>query len=319
MNSDDLKLFALIVRAGSVSRAAIETGVDQSTVSRRIAALEKECGVRLFHRSGRGVVLTDRGRQLLDYATAVDKLLDEAGQALREGAAGGPERLHIAAQPTIAQMLFAPLGQALAQRFPATRLRFVDALASQILEWLADGELDVAIVYLPEHSGAIRHDPLFDEGVHLVTAPDFPLAQATAPVALLGEVPLLLPSTHHGLRALAEGLAARHGFALRPAPECDGSTAVVKRLVMHGCGCTLLPLAAVADEVAAGRLKSFRLIDPEVRRRVAIVQGRNRATPPGLWEALRLVRTTAAELVASGAWPDALPVDGEAASPPTSR
>ena len=312
MNSDDLKLFAHLVKAGSVSRAAIEMGVDQSTVSRRIAAFEKDIGVRLLHRSGRGVVLTDRGQQLLDYATAIDKLLGEAERAMRAGAGNGPARLHIAAQPTIAHMLFAPLGHALRQRFPTTRLRFVEALASQIFEQLANGELDAAIVYLPEHTGATRFDVLLDEGVCLVTPGAFRLQGDALPVRVLGDIPLILPSTHHGLRLMAETLAAREHFPLKLALECDGSIAILKRLVMQDCGCTLLPQAAVADEVAAGLLKSYRLVDPEVRRCVGIVQGKNRATPTGLWEALQLVKTTVADLIAAGAWPDAVLAGGSA-------
>jgi LysR family transcriptional regulator, nitrogen assimilation regulatory protein len=78
MNSDDLCLFARIAKAESISRAAIEMGVDQSTISRRIGLLETEFGVRLLHRSSRGVVPTDRGKQLMDYATTVTGILDDA-------------------------------------------------------------------------------------------------------------------------------------------------------------------------------------------------------------------------------------------------
>ena len=133
---------------------------------------------------------------------------------------------------------------------------------------------------------------------------------STVTMNRLDGIPLILPSTHHGLRVLAEALAARHGFGLDVALECDGSIALTRRLVMDGCGCTLLPLAAVADEVAAGRLKAYRLVEPEVRRSVGLVLGRTRTPPAALWEAARLVRAQAAALVESGAWPDARLADG---------
>ena len=304
MNSDDLKLFARVVAAGSMSRAAIDTGSDASTVSRRMSALEGELGVRLFHRSGRGVVPTERGRALGEFAAQVDGMLAEAVRVVGAGAGEGPERLHIAAQPTIAQMLFAPLAQAFRREFPRTRLRLVEALASQILEQLASGELDLAILYLPEHTGATRYDLLFTEELRLVTPADYPVTSDPLPLARLADIPLILPSTHHGLRVLAETLAARNGFALQIALECDASIALTRRLVMHGCGCTLLPIAAVADELAAGQLGSCRL-DPPLSRSVGLAHGRNRVTPSGLWAAERLLRTTLDKLVASGDWPDA--------------
>ena len=127
--------------------------------------------------------------------------------------------------------------------------------------------------------------------------------------ARLGELPLILPSTHHGLRLLVESLAARHGLTPRIALECDGSTALTTRLVMQHCGCTVLPLAAVSDEVASGRLRALRITSPEVRRKVGIVPGRNRAIPAGLSQVTRLVRLQVDELVRAGAWPDALLLD----------
>jgi DNA-binding transcriptional LysR family regulator len=90
MNSDDLAVFAHVAKTGSISRTAMELGADQSTVSRRIAVLEAELGVRLFRRSGRGVGLTERGAQLLGYAQTLERTLDEARGAMRSGVEAAP-------------------------------------------------------------------------------------------------------------------------------------------------------------------------------------------------------------------------------------
>lgn len=306
MNSEDLSLFAHVARVGSISRAAIETGTDQSTVSRRIALLEAELGVRLFHRSGRGVEPTERGRELLGHAASVTRALDEARNAMRESADRGPTRLCIAAQPTIARIAFGSLGHAFRERYPLTQVRFVEGLASHLLGTLGDGAVDIAILYVPEHPGALAFDPLLSEGMRLITPADYPLQGDTFDVRHLGEVPMILPSTHHGIRVLVESLASRHGFAVHVALECDGSISITKRLVMENCGCTVLPLAAVVDDVAAGRLKSFRLENPEVRRSVALTFGRNRMAPTILWESVRIIKERVANLVRTGAWPDAV-------------
>lgn len=306
MNSDDLSLFSRIVKARSISRAAMEMGVDQSTISRRIGLLEAELGVRLLHRSGRGVVPTDRGTQLLDYAAAVTGILDEARLSMHEKAEHGPAQLNIAAQPTIAKMLFGQLGHTLQQRYPKTRLRFVEALASQILENLADGKLDIAVLYVPEQPGSLQFDVLLTEGVRLVTPSSYPLPGDTISFEELASVPLILPSTHHGLRLLVQSLAGRQDFSANIALECDGSIALITSLVMSQCGCALLPEAAVVDEVTAGRLKTYRVADSELRRRVGLVLGKNRVSPVGLWETVHLIKAQVAALVQSGAWPDAV-------------
>lgn len=305
MNSDDLAVFAHVAKSGSISRTAMEMGANQSTISRRIALLEAELGVRLFRRSGRGVGLTERGEQLLGYAQALERTLDEARGAMRSGTESGPAQLAIAAQPTIARIMFGELGQRLRARYPHTRVRFVEGLASQILGRLNDGEIDLAIMYVPEHRGTTQFDPLLAEELCLVAPASFALPDGPVDVHTLGELPLILPSTHHGLRVLAESLAARHGFTLQIALECDGSISLTKRLVMAQCGCTLLPAASVIEEVASGRLRCVPLANAAVVRDVAIAWPLNRVMPDGVWRVAQMIRELAAGLVEAGDWPGA--------------
>lgn len=303
MNSDDLALFAQVARSGGISRAAIELGADQSTVSRRISLLEADLGVRLFQRTGRGVTLTEAGQQLIGYATTLAATLTEAEEAMRNTARQGPARFCIAAQPTIARVLFGTLGHALKDRYPLTQVRFIEGLASQILPLLNDGEVDLAILYLPEHPGGLQFELLLKEEIRLITPADYPLNRDSFELRDLGDIPLILPSTHHGLRVLVESLAARHGFVPNIALECDGSISITQRLVAERCGCTVLPTAAVVERVNRGELRNIPLV-PAVKRDVAICWPKNRVTPDGLTAITQIIRQRAAELVRSGAWPD---------------
>lgn len=154
-------------------------------MSRRIATLEADLGVRLFRRSGRGVALTDRGEQLLAYALDMRRMLEEAGRTLR-GTALGPARLSIAAQVTIARIMFGALAQALKAQFPSTKVRIVEGLASQLLVALKDGEVDVALLYVPKHRGPLQYDSLLTENVCLVTPNDYPVDGTSVDVRELG-------------------------------------------------------------------------------------------------------------------------------------
>ncbi|SDR48081.1 transcriptional regulator, LysR family [Paraburkholderia fungorum] len=315
MNSDDLELFSRVARTRSISRAALETGINQSTVSRRITMLETELGVRLFRRSGRGVTLTERGQVLLAYAATMEKTLEEATRTLRNSSELGPAQICIAAQPTVARIMFGALRHELGARYPQTRVRFVEGLASQLLGMLQDGKIDIGIMYVPEQRGALQYDLLFSERVCLITPPDYPLRGDSINVSELANIPLILPSTHHGLRLLVESLAAREGFTPKIALECDGSISITKRLVLANCGCSVLPAAAVVEEVAAGRLKSFRLDNPAVERDVAIVWSQNSSTSGGLWDIAQIIRDTAATLVRNNEWPGTAASVGRPDSP----
>lgn len=304
MNSDDLECFARVAYCGSISRAAMELGSDQSTVSRQLLRLEAAVNSRLFHRNGRGVVLTDAGRTLLEHARRVTQTLEEARHAIHALSEAGPSELSIAAQPTIARTLFGMIATVLHDRFPHTRLRFAEGLAGQVMPWLASGMVDMALLYLPPHGGGLKADVLLQERVRLILPPGGIGAEAEFAVRELANVPLILPSAPHGMRLLAESLASRAGVALHVAMECDASISVIKRLVESGCGYTLLPLAAVKEEVEQGRLGSATLVGPEVWRDVALATAKNQIGNANLWPVINAVRQEVRQLVMNGSWPD---------------
>ena len=77
MDWDDLRIFHAIARAGSLTAAAHRMGVNQSTMSRRLAALEKGLGARLVNRRAGGVSLTAAGEELLGRAETIAEEFDE--------------------------------------------------------------------------------------------------------------------------------------------------------------------------------------------------------------------------------------------------
>jgi len=305
MNSDDLECFTRVANCGSISRAALELGSDQSTVSRQMLRLEASACSRLFHRSGRGVVLTDAGRTLLEHARRVTQTVEEARRAIHAFSGHGPAELVIGAQATIARTVFGPVGSALRERFPRTRLRFAEGSGSEMLAWLASGNIDVAVMYLPLQTAGLKVDVLIHEQLRLVVPGSNTTIGNEFAVRQLGDVPLILPSARHGLRVLAEALASRVGISLHVAMECDASISVTKRLVQNGCGNTLLPLAAVTEEVASGALHAARLVGADVTREVALATVRNRSGASELWNAIQTVRQQIGDTVFSGGWPDA--------------
>ena len=82
MEFGQIEAFAAVVKNSSFSKAAIELGITQPSLSARIIALEKELGDPMFHRLGRGVRLTDEGRTLLPYVERAMDSLRNAREAL---------------------------------------------------------------------------------------------------------------------------------------------------------------------------------------------------------------------------------------------
>ncbi len=312
MNSQELEFFVRVARMGSISRAAIAVGMEQSTMTRHIARLERQVGVRLFHRSGRGVELTSAGLLLLQEAQSVADALARARQVAGGLGPHGPARLVVAAQPTLAQRGLPAIVRALRARFPRMQINLREGLGNQVVGWLASGEVDLALLYVPKEPGLVEVDVLMHEPLYLVSPPAAPGERGSVPgTGLAAEVtqqqvlrqPLILPSTAHGLRAIAEAMAQRCGLPLQVMIESDGSSAVTRQLVRAGLGSTLLPLAAVADEVARGEMRAQRIVQPDIVRDIALATARNRPPPLAHWEMQQVIRQAMGVLVCQGLWP----------------
>lgn len=302
MNSDDLKFFSLVVDSGSISAAALASGCDASTISRRITQLERSVGTRLFSRSGRGVALTPQGHELLTYAREVNSLIDSARLAMSQNSRQGPACIRIAAQPTIAKVLFGPLYHGIRKRYPLSQIHFVEGLASRILADLQAGRIDIAVMYKPEHPGSLAYEPLLYEKLYLLAPATSEMTAEQVRTSGLAGIPLVLPGTHHGLRALVQAVGARHGYEPNVVLQSDSSTATTLELVARGCGCTVKPLAAAEADVAAGRLRAFPLDGDEFERCIALVLGKTEIAPADLWILNGLTRDVAVELVEAHAW-----------------
>lgn len=304
MNSVMLEYFVMAARLGSLSRAALELGIEQSTMTRQISRLEAITGVRLLHRSGRGVQLTGMGAEFLPHAEAALLMLEQTRQQAAQLGRNGPAQIVIAAQPTIAWMMFGPVGAALKERFPGIKLRMLEGLGLDLLNWLTEGKVDLALMYVPVQAQVLEFDALLREPLYCIMAPnhEFAQRQQISLRELLAQ-PLVLPSTHHGLKALLQSLARQEQMPLNQAIECDGSIAVTKRLVEAGHGLTVLSPAAVMRECEAGHLCAVPINDERMLRTVGMATARNRPMMKAKWEVNQLIRQVLEDLLQKQAWP----------------
>lgn len=149
MQIQSLEVFRAVARHGSITAAGHALRYTQSAVSRQIAALEAETGSVLFDRRPRGVELTDAGRCLLAHADAVLDRLAAARRdldALRGLAAG---RLRIGAFATATAALVPQAIAAFQRSYPGVAVSLIEGRTPYLLERLAAGDADVAVVSAP--------------------------------------------------------------------------------------------------------------------------------------------------------------------------
>lgn len=303
MDFSQLKTLIHVAELGSLSKAADRLNVVQPALSRQIRLLEKELGTYLFDRHGRGMVITDTGREVLEHAERIMGELD----AIRTVAAPDPGVLTglvaVGTPPTVADILTVPLASRVRDAHPGLSLRFTSAYSGYLLDWLQKGELDLMLSYMsPEPLRSLRVAPVMVEDLLLVGsgsdgfAPDRPV-----PFASLAELDMILPSQRHGLRAIVETCARRAGIEIRTAVEADSFRALVD-LVAAGFGATVLPLAPIYAAVEAGTLSVAPLLDPSPARELVIAYPSDRAISPAARFLGEAVTEIAADLVGRGIW-----------------
>jgi LysR family nitrogen assimilation transcriptional regulator len=287
MNQKDLESFVKVVEAGSFSQAALLMRKPQPALSRHVRDLESELRVTLLYRNGRGVVTTEAGRRLYERANAI---LEQIGAARAEalGEAGrGPEHVTIGLPPTVARLLSLKLARALYAAYPEMRLTFTEALGGHLLEFLAAGRMDIAILYANDAAPRLHAEKLFEENLCLVGAGAMP-PQIQA--ANLRDGPLILPGRQHGLRRQIECWASRHGIGLDVRMECDGLSAILQ-IVAGGLGCTILPEGAIRAELERGELACAQIVDPTPQRSMALATPTNRPITQGLNAVAWVIKT----------------------------
>lgn len=142
MDLNHLSVFVTVARLGSFTAAAEQLGLQRSAVSRRVAALEEQLGVRLLHRTTRRVSATSAGQRLLDRASQPLEDLQRAVDDLPERGSTPAGELRITAPPDLGPRLLAPILGRLVERWP--RLEPDLRLTNRMVDLEGEG-FDVAI------------------------------------------------------------------------------------------------------------------------------------------------------------------------------
>ena len=302
MDVAQLKTLIQVAELGSLTRAAERLNIAQPALSRQIKLLEAELGVSLFERHGRGMVISDAGRDVLDHAV---RIMTEM-ESIRNTAANRGSPFHgtvtIGTTPTVAEIVTIPLVRRIKEAHPNLTVRLSSAFSGHLLDWLQRGDLDLAVFYDPKPQKSLRIVPILLENLLVVTAGSGRMSlDRPLPFTSLANEELVLPSPRHGLRRIMEDCAHQAGIVLRASVEADSLGAMID-LARHGFGSTVLPLAPIHTLVESGVLSAAPLVDPTPTRKVVLAYPVDRPVS----RAARFVGDTftqiASDLVAQRIW-----------------
>lgn len=264
-----LRYFEALAEQRHFGRAAEVCAISQPALSVQIKELEENLGQPLFERGARQVRLTSFGEaialRIRDILRGTEELTDFA-RASQDRLAG---RFRIGVIPTVAPYLLPRLIGRLNDSHPGLDLHIRETLTPRLIQELAQGQLDTAILALPVDEPTFTEVPLFSERFLLVR-PESQKDEPAPSAQDLSKLRLLLLEEGHCFRA--QTLAFCNAPATSPRNGLDGSSlSTLVQMVGAGIGVTMIPEMAVPVETRSARVACVRFTGAQPGRTIGMI------------------------------------------------
>ncbi|MEV4689091.1 LysR family transcriptional regulator [Microbacterium sp. LWH3-1.2] len=298
MNLEQLRAFVTVAQLGNFTRAAEQLHLAQPSLSRQISTLEQSLGVDLFHRARGGSTPTAAGeallplaRRMLADAASVRREIDELA-GLRRG------RVRLGATPTLCISLVAEVLSAFHAAHPGIELHITESGSRGLLDDLAGGELDLALITTSGAASAERFTvtQLLVEELVVISSSSAPPLTTRASVGLgdVAALPQVVFSSTYDLRATTDAAFAAAG--LTPHTVIEGAEMdAVLRFVERGIGVAIVPAMVLIERSG---LRSVRLSHPTLTRTISIARVTDMAPTRAVEVMQQTIERTAAGLAA---------------------
>jgi LysR family nitrogen assimilation transcriptional regulator len=160
-----------------------------------------------------------------------------------------------------------------------------------VAEWLSTGRVDIGIVYQAPRLSTLATEPLLSDELILLGAVDDPAGLGGDSVATerLADIPVILPARPHGLRVLIDSELEKLGVRANVVFEVDAMPSTLS-LVERGVGYTVLSEGAVKHLLNAGRIRSWSLTKPTLKRELLLATSTQRPMSVATRLVARLIR-----------------------------
>jgi DNA-binding transcriptional LysR family regulator len=259
-------------------------------VSLQIRLLERACGVRLFERVGRRILIAPAGRVLRDYSQRMFALERDAERALDDVRGLATGTLRIVSSGTAATYYLAPLWTAFQRRYPGIHVQLSLENSQRVTERLLALEDDVGVLGIEAPPRELVLETLIEDPLVVVVPPRHPWARrGSIGLGALGGQALILREPGSASRRLLEQRLAEAGVRYRPVMEI-ASNELIKRAVELGMGIAILSAAVVEREVKYGILRAVSITDKRFIRPLYVAFHRERASMPAIQALVGLAR-----------------------------
>ncbi len=286
MDTKNLTTFIYVAELRSFTKAADRLGFSQSTVSFQIKQMENELGCQLFERINHTVQLTEKGREVLEYAHQINRMTRELKDSMKEETASGYIRLAMA--DSLCTSLLSRDFLHFRELYPNIALKIIAAGTEEMFRLMNHNEAD-AILTLDNHIYNTEYRILQEEKVRtfFVAGADTEIASASSlSIEELLLQPFILTEKGMSYRRLLEEKLAELSLEIQPVLEI-GSTELICSLVEQGAGISFLPEYVIKDRVKAGTLVCLPVSGLEIHVWKQLLYHRNKWVSPQMEKVLQ--------------------------------
>ena len=288
MTLNQLHYFQTIARLENYRAAAEELYISQPSLSRSIDSLEKELGVQLFERTGRGITLTKSGRLFLEY---VDRILEDCDIAIYKmkelSSSGG--RIDIGYVFPLANYYIPHKVRTFLDQPGNERVTFgfTQNRTSAIIHEIKKGAIDVGFCAYVESEEELEFVPILKQEMVIIVPPEHPLSGLEeVSVRELENYPVIGYDRFSGLGGYTKRLYRNLGIKPEIMCECADENAI-QALVRENFG---IALVAKVDVLNEEEIRILRLSDAELTHYVNMVWLRNHYQMPAIQRFINFMR-----------------------------
>ena len=293
MEMKHLVAYAAVVRLGSFSRAAEELYIAQPTISLHVRQLEEELQTRLLIRTTKNIEVTEKGREVYEYAVNILQLRDR----IVEKCAGGEQRIIRLGASTIPSAYILPeVLPAFVKKHPSIYFTIDQGDSRSVAEKLAEGVIDIGLIGMKPASRELEAEPFYEDMVVIITPVREPFLSmkenGTATLEKLFREPVILREEGSGSLKAANTFLANAGYS-----EADLQIAArtndpetIKNLVVQGMGISMISSKAAEDYSRENRLLVFSFPEISGRRTLYIATRKHAEAAEPVQSFLRFLR-----------------------------
>lgn len=265
MDLRQIQYFVALHEEKSITKSARRLHVVQPAVSMQIRRIEDEYGVTLFDRTPSGVYPNDAAKSIYPLCVEILAKVEKVRHTLCDSSGKLSGTLAVGIPPSVAHGILAGVLFGFRSKYPTVQLVVYEGYSAHLVNWLLQGEIDLAILAEYEDDPRLHCQPIATEQLRVLISVDTPLDGDRIRGEELRALKLIVPSAKNLIRILIDTEFERHGLSLMPAMEVDSLAAVFATVRQPGWA-SIVPASAIRDADLANGLRSVALVDPTIRR-----------------------------------------------------